>query len=141
MGAEVIYPSVGMLLCNYPDIDYQHACFDAYNQWIAEFCATAPDRLIGMGQTAMRTPEEGIADLEAMKALGLRGVMLPGMPPQRRLRRPDVRRVLGRGGRPRAPAVVPHPHEQERRAVRQGARPAAQHVHDDPARATRTSSA
>ena len=40
VAAEVIYPSVGMLLCNYPDIDYQHACFDAYNRWIAEFCAT-----------------------------------------------------------------------------------------------------
>ena len=82
VSAEVIYPSVGMLLCNYPDIDYQHACFDAYNRWIAEFCATAPERLVGMGQTALRTPAEGIADLEAMKALGLRGVMLPGMPPQ-----------------------------------------------------------
>ena len=64
VAAEVIYPSVGMLLCNDPDIDYQHACFDAYNQWIAEFCATAPERLIGMGQTALRTPAEGIADLE-----------------------------------------------------------------------------
>ena len=84
---------------------------------------------------------EGIADLEAIKALGLRGVMLPGHAAAGRLRRPDVRRVLGRGRRPRAAAVVPHPHEQERRAVRQGARPAAQHVHDDPARATRTSSA
>jgi predicted TIM-barrel fold metal-dependent hydrolase len=82
VAAEVIYPSVGMLLCNYPDVDYQHACFDAYNQWIAEFCATAPERLIGLGQSALRTPEEGIADLESMKALGLRGVMLPGLPPQ-----------------------------------------------------------
>jgi predicted TIM-barrel fold metal-dependent hydrolase len=81
VAAEVIYPSVGMLLCNDPDIDYQHACFEAYNQWIAEFCSTAPQRLIGMGQTALRTPAEGIADLEAIKALGLRGVMLPGLPP------------------------------------------------------------
>src|SRR5215475_7147941 len=81
VAAEVIYPSVGMLLCNYPDVDYQRACFDAYNRWIAEFCATAPDRLIGLGQTALRTPAEGIADLEAMKALGLKGVMLPGLPP------------------------------------------------------------
>jgi predicted TIM-barrel fold metal-dependent hydrolase len=79
--AEVIYPSVGMLLCNGPDVDYQHACFDAYNQWIAEFCATSPERLVGMGQTALRTPAEGIADLESIKALGLRGVMLPGLPP------------------------------------------------------------
>ena len=78
--AEIIYPSVGMLLCNHPDRDYQHACFDAYNEWITGFCSYAPDRLIGMGQTAMRTPDDGIADLEAIKAKGLRGVMLPGYP-------------------------------------------------------------
>jgi uncharacterized protein len=79
--AEVVYPSVGMILCNHPDVDYQRACFNAYNEWIAEFCAFAPERLIGIGQTALRTPEEGIRDLEAIKALGLRGVMLPGVPP------------------------------------------------------------
>src|SRR5581483_4857356 len=79
--AEVVYPSVGMLLCNHPDVDYQHACFDAYNEWIAEFCAYAPERLIVVGQTALRTPAEGIADLEAIKARGLKGVMLPGLPP------------------------------------------------------------
>ncbi len=78
--AEVIFPSVGMVLCNHPELDYKKACFDAYNRWIAEWCATAPDRLLGMGQTAVRTPEEGIADLERIKALGLRGVMLPGFP-------------------------------------------------------------
>ncbi len=81
VSAEVIYPSVGMLLCNHPDVDYQSACFHAYNLWIAEFCAHAPDRLVGMGQTAMRSPEEGIRDLEEIKGLGLRGVMLPGVPP------------------------------------------------------------
>src|SRR4029079_2148314 len=26
--AEVIYPSVGMLLCNHPDAEYQRACFN-----------------------------------------------------------------------------------------------------------------
>ncbi|GIU87397.1 MAG: amidohydrolase [Acidimicrobiia bacterium] len=81
VAAEVVYPSVGMLLCNHPDVDYQHACFEAYNRWIAEFCAHSPDRLVGIGQTALRTPEDGIADLESIAALGLRGVMLPGLPP------------------------------------------------------------
>jgi predicted TIM-barrel fold metal-dependent hydrolase len=76
--AEVLYPSVGMLLCNHPDLDYKKACFDAYNQWISEFVAADPGRLIGLGQTALRSVEEGIADLERIKALGLRGVMLPG---------------------------------------------------------------
>jgi predicted TIM-barrel fold metal-dependent hydrolase len=78
--AEVIYPSVGMVLCNHPDRDYQRACFAAYNGWIAEFCDHAPNRLLGVGQTAVRSPDEAIADLEAMRALGLRGVMLPGRP-------------------------------------------------------------
>ena len=31
----------------------------------------------------MRTPAEAIRDIEEMKALGLRGVMLPGVPPQK----------------------------------------------------------
>ena len=78
--AEVIYPTVGMLLCNHKDFDYKKACFDAYNLWIAEYCAAHPDRLIGTGQTAMRSVEEGIADLRKIKQLGLRGVMMPGNP-------------------------------------------------------------
>ncbi|MDH3682912.1 MAG: amidohydrolase family protein, partial [Acidimicrobiia bacterium] len=80
LDGEVIYPSVGMLLCNHPDLDLKKAMFDAYNRWISEYCAVAPDRLFGCGQTALRTPEEGIADLEAIKAAGLRGVMMPGIP-------------------------------------------------------------
>ena len=78
--AEIIYPTVGMVLCNHPDLDYKKACFDAYNRWIAEYCAKHPERLLGCGQTAMRTPEEGIEDLKSIRALGLRGVMMPGNP-------------------------------------------------------------
>lgn len=78
--AEVLYPTVGMVLCNHPDFDYKRACFQAYNRWIASYCDAHPDRLLGCGQTAMRTPEEGIADLHEIEALGLRGVMMPGVP-------------------------------------------------------------
>ena len=80
--AEVIYPTTGMVLCNHRDVDYKKACFDAYNLWLAGFCAAHPDRLIGCGQTAMRTPDEGIEDLRKIKAQGLRGVMMPGEPGQ-----------------------------------------------------------
>jgi predicted TIM-barrel fold metal-dependent hydrolase len=80
VSCEVIYPTVGMVLCNHKDFDYKHACFEAYNRWIAEYCSVHPHRLLGCGQTAMRSVEEGIADLEAIKALGLRGVMMPGNP-------------------------------------------------------------
>ena len=80
VAAEVIYPTVGMLLCNHPDVDYKKACFDAYNLWMAEYCDPYPDSLIGLGQTAMRSIEEGIEDLQKIKDLGLRGVMMPGNP-------------------------------------------------------------
>jgi predicted TIM-barrel fold metal-dependent hydrolase len=80
VAAEIIYPTVGMVLCNHDDFDYKKACFDAYNRWIAEYCAPHPHRLLGCGQTAMRSPEEGIKDLHAIADLGLRGVMMPGEP-------------------------------------------------------------
>ena len=80
VAAEIIYPTVGMQLCNHRDADYKKACFDAYNRWIAEYCAPHPDRLLGVGQTAVRSPQEGIADLTAIKDAGLRGVMMPGEP-------------------------------------------------------------
>ena len=66
VAAEVIYPTVGMVLCNHPDGDFKRACFEAYNRWIAEYCDAHPERLLGCGQTALRTPEEGIADLHAI---------------------------------------------------------------------------
>jgi predicted TIM-barrel fold metal-dependent hydrolase len=80
VAAEVLYPTVGMVLCNHRDVDYKKACFDAYNRWIAAFCAAHPARLVGIGQTAVRSPEEAIRDLHAIRALGLRGVMMPGHP-------------------------------------------------------------
>ena len=80
VAAEVIYPTLGMLLCNHKDFDYKRACFQAYNRWIAQFCESSPNRLIGLGQTAMRSVEEGISDLHEIAAMGLKGVMLPGVP-------------------------------------------------------------
>jgi predicted TIM-barrel fold metal-dependent hydrolase len=80
VAAEVLYPTVGMVLCNHKDFDFKRACFRAYNRWMAAYCNAHPDRLLGCGQTAMRSPEEGIADLHEIKALGLRGVMMPGVP-------------------------------------------------------------
>jgi predicted TIM-barrel fold metal-dependent hydrolase len=78
---EIIYPSVGMVLCNHNDADYKQACFQAYNRWLSEeFCAAAPDRLFGVGQTAIRSVEEGIKDMEKMKEMGFKGIMMPGNP-------------------------------------------------------------
>jgi predicted TIM-barrel fold metal-dependent hydrolase len=78
--AEVLYPTMGMVLCNHPDKDYQHACFAAYNQWLQELVAGAPARLFGIGQTALRSVAEGVEDLRRIKEMGFVGVLLPGDP-------------------------------------------------------------
>jgi predicted TIM-barrel fold metal-dependent hydrolase len=80
VGAEMIYPTVGMLICNHPDFDFKKACFEAYNRWLAEYCAVAPDRIYGLAQVSMRTPEDGVAELKAVKEQGFKGVMMPGDP-------------------------------------------------------------
>ena len=52
VSCEVIYPSVGMVLCNHPDFDYKKAAMDAYNRWIAEYCSVDPQRLLALGPDA-----------------------------------------------------------------------------------------
>ena len=80
IAAEIIYPTVGMMLCNLEDMDYKKACFDAYNRWLQTFVADAPNRLFGLGQIALRSVEEGIKELEEVKKMGFVGVMMPGNP-------------------------------------------------------------
>ena len=41
---EVIYPTVGMLLCSHSDFDFKKACFEAYNRWIVTVLAVFPNR-------------------------------------------------------------------------------------------------
>ncbi len=36
IAAEIIYPTVGMVLCNHSDFDYKRACFEASTRWITE---------------------------------------------------------------------------------------------------------
>ena len=53
IAAELIYASVGMGICMHRDAEYKDACMWAYNRWLAEMCADAPDRVFGMAQTAV----------------------------------------------------------------------------------------
>ena len=80
VAAELIFATVGMLICNHEDLDYRQACMEAYNRWLQEYCAPAPDRLVGMGQAAVKDPVEGIKELERIKAMGFKGVMMSGQP-------------------------------------------------------------
>ena len=62
--AEIIYPSVGMALCNHPDFAYKTACMHAYNEWLANYLTGAPaGRLFGLGQTSCESVEQTLKDM------------------------------------------------------------------------------
>ena len=79
--SEIIYPSVGMVLCNHEDFAYKTACMHAYNEWLANYVSDAPEgRLFGLGQTSGASVEQMIKDFEDSKKKGFVGMMMPGDP-------------------------------------------------------------
>ncbi len=80
IAAEIIYASVGMVLCTHPDAEYKDACFKAYNRWLQEFCGGAPNRLFGLAQTAVLDVDSAIEDFRRAKEMGMVGMMMPGNP-------------------------------------------------------------
>ena len=80
IAAEIIYPSVGLLLISHADIDYKDACINAYNRWLEGFCAGLPGRLFGLGLTSVRSVDAAIDDFRRAKTRGFVGMLLPGQP-------------------------------------------------------------
>ena len=75
--SEVIYPSMAMPYFSLPDTGLQQAVFRAYNDWIAEFCSHAPQRLVGLAMVCTDEVEKACAELRRARDLGLRGALIP----------------------------------------------------------------
>ena len=78
--AEIIYASVGMVLCGIENYAYKSACFNAYNRWLETFVGEAPTRLFGLAQTAVASVDETIEDVRRAKEMGMVGMMMTGNP-------------------------------------------------------------
>jgi predicted TIM-barrel fold metal-dependent hydrolase len=52
----------------------------AFNSWLGEFCAHAPDRLIGIGEIPMWDADLAVQEARRVRELGLRGVLIPAVP-------------------------------------------------------------
>lgn len=74
--AEIVYTTVGLTLFTLEDHDFRHACFRAFNDWLAEHCAGAPQRLFGVAMIATDDIDRGVAELERCVDMGLRGAMI-----------------------------------------------------------------
>jgi predicted TIM-barrel fold metal-dependent hydrolase len=76
--AEVIYPGVGLFIGAAPDGEYIRECYRVYNEWLSEFCAAAPDRLLGVGLLPMRGPVTwAVEEAERAAKKGLRSLGIP----------------------------------------------------------------
>ncbi|MEM7252855.1 MAG: amidohydrolase family protein [Pseudomonadota bacterium] len=89
VGGEIIFASVGMVLCSHPDYRYKRACFQAYNRWLQTFCGEHPDRLFGLAQTAVSSVDETIEDVRTAEAMGFAGMMMTGTPQHEDYDHPD----------------------------------------------------
>ncbi|MGH7303679.1 MAG: amidohydrolase family protein [Candidatus Rokuibacteriota bacterium] len=68
--ATVMYGPIVPLLIADPEL--RHVCYRAYNEWLAEFCATAPDRLLGAGLIPIDDAKSAADEVRHLKHLRLR---------------------------------------------------------------------
>ena len=84
----VLYPTMGMLwgpLDPIPAIQDPHfvaACQRAYNDWVADYCSTAPSRLKAVACVPIQDVDLAMAEARrAVEDLGVVGIMLRSAPP------------------------------------------------------------
>lgn len=82
--AEVIYTTLGLALFQLKDAELQRACFQVYNDWVAEFRAYDPKRLHPVALISLEDVDSGVKELERAARLGLKGGMIWGAPPEDR---------------------------------------------------------
>ncbi len=80
--AEVLYPPVfiGKLIEQISDKRAYLAMVRAYNDFLAEYCAIAPDRLIGTAVMPVTGLDDAVAELRRCRDLGLRATSLSMFP-------------------------------------------------------------
>ena len=82
LNGEILYPTLGMQLFQMPDGELQRACFQLYNNWLAKYCAYAPDRLFGIGLVSLENIENAIKDITDIAKQGMHGAMIWCSPPK-----------------------------------------------------------
>ena len=64
VAGDVLYTTLGFRMFWIKDPGFQRACFRVYNDWLAEFCSYAPQRLKGLGLISLYDPKLGVEDLQ-----------------------------------------------------------------------------
>jgi predicted TIM-barrel fold metal-dependent hydrolase len=68
----VMYPGLGLKLGAIQDPDLAVESCKVYNDWLADWCAHAPDRLAGVGALPLQDPERAADEARRIAGLGLK---------------------------------------------------------------------
>jgi predicted TIM-barrel fold metal-dependent hydrolase len=78
--AEILFPNNGMAVFGFDDIALQQAAFKLYNDFLADFCRVAPNRLFGVPCISVYDIDAAIAEMHRAHAMGLIGILLWQVP-------------------------------------------------------------
>jgi predicted TIM-barrel fold metal-dependent hydrolase len=78
--AEILFPNNGMGIFGLDDPATQRAAFTVYNDWLAEYCKTAPAHLFGVPGIAVYDIDAAVDELHRGLDLGLIGAMIWQVP-------------------------------------------------------------
>ena len=82
VSAEFLYPTLGLRLFAIENQEAQEAAFRVGNDYMAEYCSAAPDRLWGAPMISCYNISNAIKELERCKKMGLKGALIWQVPPK-----------------------------------------------------------
>jgi uncharacterized protein len=74
--AEILYTTFGLILFAIKDIEFQLACFQAYNDWLSNFCSSFPQRLFGAAMIPTQPVQVAVKEMERCAKMGLRAATI-----------------------------------------------------------------
>jgi predicted TIM-barrel fold metal-dependent hydrolase len=79
--ASLLFPTEGLMLYRIADSALLSALARAYNDWLANFCAAAPQRLYGCAMVNIDDPADAIAEMTRNRKRGMTAALLPTQAP------------------------------------------------------------
>jgi uncharacterized protein len=76
VSAEVLFPTQMLRHYAMDDAGLQEVCFRAYNDWLIDYCAVSPKRLVGAAAISMYDTDHAVKELERCAKAGLRGSLI-----------------------------------------------------------------
>ena len=76
VAGDVLYTTLGFRMFWIKEAGFQRACFQVYNDWLAEFCSHSPARLKGLALISLYDPKQAATDLADCAKKGLAGAIV-----------------------------------------------------------------